>query len=155
MSSRHFNIAPPSLICYHLGDEYFIFWILEAIDVNCPTCGFSNSPTANFCLKCKTPLAPLVSDLNKRLVDLNLVRPSSGLTSSGADEPQLEQRIAASPLSGTAAGMAQEKTKVPMPALVAAEAGGSCGIANLCAPDRKEMLLASRLTFLRLPHIIL
>lgn len=93
--------------------------------MNCPACEFSNSPTANFCLKCKTPLAPQGSDLNKRLVDLNLVRPSSGLTSSGADEPQQEQRMAASPLSGTAARMAKEKTKIPMPAPVAAEAAGA------------------------------
>ncbi len=93
--------------------------------MNCPACGFSNSPTANFCLKCKKPLAPQVSDLSKRLVDLNLVRPYSGLASSGAIEPQPERGTMGSAPSGTAARTAKVKSPSAAPTPAAVEVAGT------------------------------
>jgi len=58
--------------------------------VNCPACGFSNSPTANFCLKCKTPLAPQVVDLSRRMMDFNLVRSPSESVPSDPGKPTPE-----------------------------------------------------------------
>lgn len=36
--------------------------------MNCPACGFANSPTANFCIHCKAPLAPQVADLAQKIL---------------------------------------------------------------------------------------
>jgi uncharacterized RDD family membrane protein YckC len=58
--------------------------------VICSGCGFSNSPTVNFCLQCKAPLAPQVSDLTQRLNQRHLIRPDATLGSKAhkVDDPR-------------------------------------------------------------------
>jgi uncharacterized RDD family membrane protein YckC len=106
--------------------------------VNCPACGFSNSPTAHFCLKCQTPLAPQVPALSKRLLDLNLVHPSSGLSPSREDELRREQGIAASAMAETAAKTAKVKPKIPVPGPAAPEAAGALWDREFVRPGQEE-----------------